>query len=136
MATDSSPPPINGGTLYGKAYMPHNGTSTDPTTYTPLDVDKYLCRNGGPRREPVSVPSAAPPPRQRDLPMLDLPCHLADYLLLWALQSALRALIPFMEIPGMISLGGGMPNPQLFPLQESAYTTLPLPPVNTTAGGC
>ena len=32
--------------------------------------------------------------------------------------SALRALVPIMAIPGMISLGGGMPNPHLFPFES------------------
>lgn len=38
--------------------------------------------------------------------------------------SALRALVPIMAIPGMISLGGGMPNPHLFPFesQKSAHS--------------
>jgi hypothetical protein len=29
----------------------------------------------------------------------------------------LRALTPLMAIPGMISLGGGLPNPSTFPFQ-------------------
>jgi hypothetical protein len=36
--------------------------------------------------------------------------------------SALRALVPFMNIPGMLSLGGGMPNPQLFPFASVTVT--------------
>ena len=32
--------------------------------------------------------------------------------------SALRQLVPIMAIPGMISLGGGMPNPHLFPFES------------------
>ena len=32
--------------------------------------------------------------------------------------SAIRALMPLLKIPGMISLGGGMPNPQTFPFKK------------------
>ncbi|KAI9001792.1 pyridoxal phosphate-dependent transferase [Hyaloraphidium curvatum] len=32
--------------------------------------------------------------------------------------SAIRALQPFLSIPGMISLGGGMPNPAMFPFES------------------
>lgn len=32
--------------------------------------------------------------------------------------SPIRALQPLTQIPGMVSLGGGMPNAQLFPIEE------------------
>ena len=37
--------------------------------------------------------------------------------------SALRQLVPIMAIPGMISLGGGMPNPHLFPFESQTTAT-------------
>jgi len=36
--------------------------------------------------------------------------------------SAIRALQPFLGIPGMISLGGGMPNPETFPFAGITFT--------------
>ena len=76
--------------MYGKAYAGSpNPTSSQPLSYEPLDVQRYLSPYGA-RREP----------------------------------SALRALVPIMAIPGMISLGGGMPNPRLFPF-ESQTTPIP-----------
>ena len=36
--------------------------------------------------------------------------------------SAIRALQPLVNLPGMISLGGGMPNSALFPFKKIAYT--------------
>jgi kynurenine/2-aminoadipate aminotransferase len=35
--------------------------------------------------------------------------------------SAIRSLQPLMAIPGMISLGGGMPNPALFPFRALSF---------------
>jgi len=32
--------------------------------------------------------------------------------------SAIRALMPLLKVPGMISLGGGMPNPDTFPFKK------------------
>jgi len=32
--------------------------------------------------------------------------------------SAIRALMPLLKLPGMISLGGGMPNPSTFPFSK------------------
>jgi hypothetical protein len=32
--------------------------------------------------------------------------------------SAIRALMPLLKVPGMISLGGGMPNPETFPFKK------------------
>jgi hypothetical protein len=32
--------------------------------------------------------------------------------------SAIRALMPLLQVPGMISLGGGMPNPETFPFKK------------------
>lgn len=37
--------------------------------------------------------------------------------------SAIRSLQPLVDLPGMISLGGGMPNPQFFPI-ENIHITL------------
>ena len=53
MAT--GPPVINGGTMYGKAYMPDTDEDTTATPYTPLNVDNYLAGEGGTRREPVRI---------------------------------------------------------------------------------
>lgn len=36
--------------------------------------------------------------------------------------SAIRALQPLLSIPGMISLGGGMPNPKTFPITSLQFT--------------
>eukprot|EP00761_Pharyngomonas_kirbyi_P014099 gb/GECH01014129.1/.p1 GENE.gb/GECH01014129.1/~~gb/GECH01014129.1/.p1 ORF type:complete len:435 (+),score=116.56 gb/GECH01014129.1/:1-1305(+) len=36
--------------------------------------------------------------------------------------SAIRALQPLLSIPGMISLGGGLPNPSTFPFQSLEFT--------------
>lgn len=36
--------------------------------------------------------------------------------------SPIRALQPLLELPGMISLGGGMPNPDLFPISGIDFT--------------
>ena len=33
-------------------------------------------------------------------------------------NSPLRAMMPFLSVPGMISLGGGLPNPQTFPITK------------------
>jgi kynurenine/2-aminoadipate aminotransferase len=41
--------------------------------------------------------------------------------------SAIRALQPFLSIPGMISLGGGMPNRATFPLDSLSFTSPLLP---------
>ncbi|MES1911658.1 MAG: hypothetical protein MHM6MM_004057 [Cercozoa sp. M6MM] len=35
--------------------------------------------------------------------------------------SPIRALMPLLKIPGMISLGGGLPNPELFPFEEMSF---------------
>ena len=35
--------------------------------------------------------------------------------------SPIRALQPLSQIPGMISLGGGVPNPQLFPIMDLSF---------------
>ena len=37
---------------------------------------------------------------------------------------AIRALQPLLSVPGMISLGGGMPNPALFPFATMRLTTV------------
>jgi kynurenine/2-aminoadipate aminotransferase len=37
--------------------------------------------------------------------------------------SPIRALQPFIGLPGMISLGGGMPNPSTFPFSNLSVTT-------------
>lgn len=36
--------------------------------------------------------------------------------------SAIRALVPFMNLPGMISLGGGVPNPATFPIDGLTFS--------------
>lgn len=36
--------------------------------------------------------------------------------------SAIRALQPLMQLPGMLSLGGGLPNPALFPFKGLTLT--------------
>ncbi|KAJ3155817.1 hypothetical protein HDU89_005375 [Geranomyces variabilis] len=36
--------------------------------------------------------------------------------------SAIRALLPLMSLPGMISLGGGNPNAEMFPFKELTFT--------------
>jgi kynurenine/2-aminoadipate aminotransferase len=36
--------------------------------------------------------------------------------------SAIRALQPLVSLPGMISLGGGMPNPAMFPISRLSAT--------------
>ena len=38
-------------------------------------------------------------------------------------QSAIRALQPLLSVPGMISLGGGLPNPATFPFSGLQVTT-------------
>jgi kynurenine/2-aminoadipate aminotransferase len=38
--------------------------------------------------------------------------------------SAIRALMPLLKVPGMISLGGGLPNPSTFPFQSIKVTTV------------
>jgi kynurenine/2-aminoadipate aminotransferase len=35
--------------------------------------------------------------------------------------SAIRSLMPLLQIPGMISLGGGLPNPALFPFRSLSF---------------
>ena len=35
--------------------------------------------------------------------------------------SAIRTLIPLMKIPGVLSLGGGVPNPEVFPVKGITY---------------
>jgi kynurenine/2-aminoadipate aminotransferase len=47
--------------------------------------------------------------------------------------SPIRALQPLVSLPGMVSLGGGMPNPALFPFDRITFgladgTSLELPP--------
>ena len=47
--------------------------------------------------------------------------------------SPIRALMPLMRIPGMISLGGGLPNPECFPIEGISLTfsdgkTVPMTP--------
>jgi len=45
-------------------------------------------------------------------------------------QSAIRALMPLMSQPGMISLGGGLPNDKMFPFTGSTprhFVCLALP---------
>lgn len=37
--------------------------------------------------------------------------------------SPIRALVPLMGLPGMISLGGGNPNPTTFPFSSLSVTT-------------
>ena len=39
-------------------------------------------------------------------------------------QSPIRALFPFLKVPGMISLGGGMPNPKTFPFAKVSVETV------------
>eukprot|EP00808_Paulinella_micropora_P010892 g51762.t1 len=41
--------------------------------------------------------------------------------------SPIRALQPLLAVPGVISLGGGMPNPSTFPFQSISVTLQPLP---------
>ena len=48
--------------------------------------------------------------------------------------SPIRALQPLVKLPGMISLGGGMPNPGTFPYTGVAITVRGMPtPLNLTA---
>src|SRR4051794_31940729 len=35
--------------------------------------------------------------------------------------SAIRSLMPLLQLPGMISLGGGLPNPALFPFKQLSF---------------
>jgi len=36
--------------------------------------------------------------------------------------SAIRSLMPLLQLPGMISLGGGLPNPALFPFKQLSFS--------------
>lgn len=95
-----------------------------------IDWKNYLSPVGK-RREPVRTPH---PSRLSTLSHaishLNIKAHsfscglllLCCLCLRYCVKSPLRSLQPFMGLPGIISLGGGLPNPQLFPFQTVSVT--------------
>ncbi|XP_004346830.1 aminoadipate aminotransferase [Capsaspora owczarzaki ATCC 30864] len=83
----------------------------------------------------ASVAAAGPP--ATPTPPLDYASYLSPASRVRR-ESAIRALMPFVKQPGMISLGGGMPNPATFPFKGMSYTladgsTIHLTPEETSA---
>lgn len=65
--------------------------------------------------------SSVPGPARGSLAALD-PHHFITQLNARRQPSAIRSLQPLMSLPGMISLGGGLPNPALFPFKGITMT--------------